>query len=178
MDPLSKKLRSKGYGFVEFFSHADALACLRYLNANTSIIAEVIELNKKQGKMKDDDGVLDPSLNKRRPIVEFAVENRMALLKRDDRVKKMKSGTKRGADKSTEKKGNKQTGNKEKGNKKTGNKEKGKKQKGNKEVESKNENEVKSKDNMKFRNNDNKATGGKIRKRSRTKKASKGVTKK
>ncbi|RKO90936.1 hypothetical protein BDK51DRAFT_12925, partial [Blyttiomyces helicus] len=34
IDALTKLPRSKGFGFIEFASHADALACLRWLNNN------------------------------------------------------------------------------------------------------------------------------------------------
>lgn len=69
IDPITKKPKSKGYGFVEFTSHADALACLRYLNNNPNAFA--LPSNEAP--------------NAKRPIVEFAIENRLVLKKRVDR---------------------------------------------------------------------------------------------
>ncbi|OUM69010.1 hypothetical protein PIROE2DRAFT_28990, partial [Piromyces sp. E2] len=65
IDNETKLGRSKGCGFVEFGSHADALACLRYMNNNSKIFA---------------------GMSKRTPIVEFAVENRIILKRREDRM--------------------------------------------------------------------------------------------
>uniref|UniRef100_A0AC34F4D1 RRM domain-containing protein n=1 Tax=Panagrolaimus sp. ES5 TaxID=591445 RepID=A0AC34F4D1_9BILA len=56
---------SKGFAFVEFKTHEDALACLKKLNNNPHIF-------KKE----------------RRPIVEFSIENRAALRLREQRVTK------------------------------------------------------------------------------------------
>ncbi|CAG8496231.1 9792_t:CDS:2, partial [Ambispora leptoticha] len=53
------KPRSKGYGFLEFTHHAHALAALRYLNNNPKLFGD-----------------------KKRLIVEFAVENNIILKKR------------------------------------------------------------------------------------------------
>jgi nucleolar protein 4 len=55
-------LRSKGYAFVEFSEHVHALACLRQLNNNPTIFGE-----------------------KKRPIIEFAVDNILILKKRTER---------------------------------------------------------------------------------------------
>jgi len=65
IDNVTKLGRSKGCGFVEFGSHADALACLRYMNNNSKIFE---------------------GMSKRTPIVEFAVENRIILKRREDRM--------------------------------------------------------------------------------------------
>jgi len=65
IDNETKLGRSKGCGFVEFGSHADALACLRYMNNNGKVFA---------------------GMSKRTPIVEFAVENRIILKRREDRM--------------------------------------------------------------------------------------------
>lgn len=63
-------LRSKGYAFVEFSEHVHALACLRQLNNNPSIFGD-----------------------KKRPIIEFAVDNNLILRKRVERNRR--SETKR-----------------------------------------------------------------------------------
>ena len=76
IDPRTKKPKSKGYGFVEFGSHADALRCLRYMNNNAQIFMKSLpkDLIEAKGEKKV-----------KRPIVEFAVENRLVLKKREDR---------------------------------------------------------------------------------------------
>jgi len=56
---------SKEYAFVTFASHQDALTALRNVNNNPSVFT-----------------------NDRRPIVEFAIENRKALLARQKRLEK------------------------------------------------------------------------------------------
>jgi len=66
------KLRSKGFGFVEFQDHAHALAALRQLNNNPSYYGAA-----------------------KRLTVEFALENVLILRKREERFKKIqdKQGT-------------------------------------------------------------------------------------
>ena len=71
VDSATGKKKSKGYGFVEFDSHADALACLRALNNNIEAFGE------KGGK--------------RSPIVEFSVENALIVKKREDRMVRLKT---------------------------------------------------------------------------------------
>jgi len=75
------KADSKHYGFVSFSQHEDTLAALRNVNNNPTIFT------------KD-----------RRPIVEFSIENRKALLARQKRLEKsreknpnMKNEQKRGS---------------------------------------------------------------------------------
>ena len=60
-----KVKKSKGFGFVEFAKHEDALAVLRKLNNNPAYFGK-----------------------ERRPIVEFAIENSLELNKRQDRLRK------------------------------------------------------------------------------------------
>lgn len=60
---------SKGFAFVAFSRHEDALAALKALNNNPKV------LNKD-----------------RRPIVEFSVENSVALKRKKDRVDKSRQG--------------------------------------------------------------------------------------
>jgi len=62
-----EKQTSKGYGFVSFADHEDALLALRNTNNNPTIFT-----------------------NDRRPIVEFSIENRKALLARQKRLEKSK----------------------------------------------------------------------------------------
>lgn len=63
------KPKSKGYGFVEFTCHTDALACLRFMNNNSTIFCT-------------------PGFE-RTPIVEFALENRSVLIRRDMKTNHM-----------------------------------------------------------------------------------------
>ena len=57
----------KGYGFLAFESHEDALQCLRKMNNNPTIFGKI-----------------------NRPIVEFSIENRKALNARSKRLEKSK----------------------------------------------------------------------------------------
>ncbi|TPX45268.1 hypothetical protein SeMB42_g04076 [Synchytrium endobioticum] len=62
------KPRSKGYGFIEYDSHADALAALRWMNNNKDAF-------KSQRGAKA-------------PIVEFSIENAQVVRRRDERAKR------------------------------------------------------------------------------------------
>ncbi|CEP19046.1 hypothetical protein [Parasitella parasitica] len=62
IDTLTNELRSKGYGFLEFNTHSHALASLRYLNNNPDIF----------------DG--------KRLIVEFSLENKDVIDRRNQRA--------------------------------------------------------------------------------------------
>jgi nucleolar protein 4 len=63
VDSATKKLRSKGYGFLEYRTHSHALAALRYLNNNSKVFPG------------------DP----RRLIVEFSVDNKDVVERRAQR---------------------------------------------------------------------------------------------
>jgi nucleolar protein 4 len=89
LDPVTKKPKSKGYGFIEFKSHADSLACLRYMNNNVEAFAKAMGQEYNNGKKKN-------------PSVEFAVENNLVLKKRKEREirgEKRKGEDKNGDDK-------------------------------------------------------------------------------
>lgn len=62
----SGKLRSKGYGFLEYTTHAHALAALRYLNNNPEVFG------------------------KKRLIVEFSIENKQVIENRSKRMQNNK----------------------------------------------------------------------------------------
>ncbi|TPX72871.1 hypothetical protein SpCBS45565_g00065 [Spizellomyces sp. 'palustris'] len=82
IDGATKLPRSKGYGFIEFASHADALACLRWLNNNPRAFAP------PPSKQEDTDmQVIEEQTSSRgkRPIVEFAIENRQVMKRREER---------------------------------------------------------------------------------------------
>ena len=94
--------RSKGYGFIEFTRHSDALVCLRWLNNNPTAFKVV----------SDDEGETateNPSpTNRQRPIVEFAIENKMVVKRRAERQKNGKfpsdkPGSKADSEKDSEK---------------------------------------------------------------------------
>ncbi|KAI6229866.1 hypothetical protein M3Y99_01122300 [Aphelenchoides fujianensis] len=65
--------KSKGFGFVEFADHVDALTCLRNLNNNPEVFTD-----------------------KRRPIVEFSVENLNALRIQEKRRQAKENPTENG----------------------------------------------------------------------------------
>lgn len=75
IDSVTKKPKSKGYGFIEFTSHADAIACLRFMNNNTACFLKAMDSDKEAAS------------GKKKPVVEFAVENRLVLKKRTERNK-------------------------------------------------------------------------------------------
>jgi len=64
VEASTKKLRSKGYGFLEFRTHAHALAALRYLNNNSKVFPG----------------------DSRRLIVEFSVDNKDVVERRAQRA--------------------------------------------------------------------------------------------
>jgi nucleolar protein 4 len=70
LDAVTKKPKSKGYGFIEFPSHADALACLRVMN------------NQKDTFLLENNPSAQDSTKGKRLVVEFAVENKLILNKR------------------------------------------------------------------------------------------------
>ncbi|KAJ3208980.1 RNA recognition motif-containing protein [Dinochytrium kinnereticum] len=91
LDAKTKKPQSKGFGFIEFGSHADALTCLRWLNNNPLGFdadgrplsgEEVKEAIKEASKGGEE---LTFKKSQRRPIVEFAIENRLILKQKAER---------------------------------------------------------------------------------------------
>lgn len=68
---------SKGYGFIEFKYHYDALAFLRYANNNPFAIST----DKAPSSIPDNAKISD-ILPLRKPIVEFAIENTKILAQR------------------------------------------------------------------------------------------------
>ncbi|KAK6463236.1 hypothetical protein DFJ63DRAFT_285748 [Scheffersomyces coipomensis] len=74
--------RSRGYGFVEFRDHKAALMALRWMNAHEVTTEEIVEgLTEDEVKLAQLEG-----LNKRRLIVEFAVENAQVVKRRREKV--------------------------------------------------------------------------------------------
>jgi nucleolar protein 4 len=89
----NKKPKSKGYGFIEFESHADALACLRYMNNNISAFAKAMGEDEHKRNSKN-----------KKPVVEFAVENNLVLKRRKDRQNQQKKRSSDDAEPSEKKK--------------------------------------------------------------------------
>ncbi|KAM9899016.1 hypothetical protein OXX69_009649 [Metschnikowia pulcherrima] len=74
--------RSRGYGFIEFRDHKTALMGLRWLNAHEVTTAEITEgMTEKEQKLAAMEGV-----NKRKLIVEFAIENAKVVKRRKELV--------------------------------------------------------------------------------------------
>ncbi|GEQ68871.1 hypothetical protein JCM33374_g2540 [Metschnikowia sp. JCM 33374] len=74
--------RSRGYGFIEFRDHKAALMGLRWLNAHEVTAEEITEgMTDEEKKLADLEGI-----NKRKLIVEFAIENAKVVKRRKDQV--------------------------------------------------------------------------------------------
>ena len=88
------KPRSKGIGFVEFRTHEDAIKCLRWLNNNPACYGLLLKRTEEGGIVAEKKGVLTedkkgiPESARKRPIVEFAVENRLVVKKREESIAK------------------------------------------------------------------------------------------
>ncbi|KAI9346456.1 hypothetical protein BDR26DRAFT_916429 [Obelidium mucronatum] len=96
VDPVTKKGRSKGFGFLEFYTHTDALACLRYLNANPRVFKSdglVYSREELEAIESGEAAPVDES-KARRPIVEFTVENRLIASKKAELVEKQRAASK------------------------------------------------------------------------------------
>ncbi|KAJ3298766.1 RNA recognition motif-containing protein [Rhizoclosmatium sp. JEL0117] len=95
-EPGTKKNRSKGFGFLEFYHHSDALACLRYLNANNRVFkSDGLVYSKEELDALDAGEVPEATLaalaKARRPIVEFTVENRLIASKKKELVEQQRA---------------------------------------------------------------------------------------
>ncbi|KAJ3277347.1 RNA recognition motif-containing protein [Borealophlyctis nickersoniae] len=99
MDATTKQLRSLGYGFVEFESHADALACLRWLNNNPRAFAP--PPSKPDDIKSGEEGKEGAPISRKRPIVEFAIENLLVLKRRAERVKQREAAAQKKGDGAT-----------------------------------------------------------------------------
>lgn len=81
--------RSRGYGFIEYYTHRSALMGLRWLNGH-AIGYQVQENSKGKGKLSKD----EMQDRKKRLIVEFAIENAQVVLRRKDREGKARERSK------------------------------------------------------------------------------------
>jgi len=73
--------RSRGYGFIEYYTHRSALMGLRWLNGH----AIGYRTKENKGKKTTKEEVLD---KKKRLIVEFAIENAQVVSRRSERENK------------------------------------------------------------------------------------------
>ncbi|KAJ2663265.1 RNA recognition motif-containing protein [Coemansia sp. RSA 1200] len=83
VDSSTGKARSMGYGFIEFSTHAHALACLRYLNFRNSKQAfskQLIDDEEHAGELKNKSA---HQISRRSLRVMFAIENAQIIKKRD-----------------------------------------------------------------------------------------------
>lgn len=75
--------RSRGYGFIEYYTHRNALMGLRWLNGH------VVKYQVKEGKGKlSRDEIQD---RKKRLIVEFAIENAQVVMRRNEAEQKARA---------------------------------------------------------------------------------------
>ena len=75
--------RSRGYGFIEYYTHRNALMGLRWLNGHA--VGYTVKGNSKANANKE-----DMQDRKKRLIVEFAIENAQVVMRRRDREQKAK----------------------------------------------------------------------------------------
>ncbi|KAK7035201.1 RNA recognition motif-containing protein [Paramarasmius palmivorus] len=112
VDPVTGKGRSKGYGFVEMYKHADALRVLRWCNNNPAIgplftewwkdeVNDLIKREKAkdkaernedrirrlQAELDDLESGIASKKSKGTLIVEFSIENVQVVKRRDTRQK-------------------------------------------------------------------------------------------
>ncbi|KAI6844273.1 RNA-binding domain-containing protein [Hortaea werneckii] len=75
--------RSRGYGFIEYYTHRSALMALRWLNGHA--IGYQVKENAKGNKELSREDIQD---RKKRLIVEFAIENAQVVMRRGEREAK------------------------------------------------------------------------------------------
>ncbi|KAF2143609.1 uncharacterized protein K452DRAFT_267824 [Aplosporella prunicola CBS 121167] len=84
--------RSRGYGFIEYYTHRSALMGLRWLNGH-ALGYQAVE--GKKGKKPTPEDIQD---RKKRLIVEFALENAQVVQRRKEKEVKMREKPKADAD--------------------------------------------------------------------------------
>ncbi|KAI0371919.1 RNA-binding domain-containing protein [Pilatotrama ljubarskyi] len=113
VDPVTGKGRSKGYGFVEMMTHADALRVLRWANNNLAVgklfetwwraeLEDLIQAEKKKEPAKRDEQRIKrirdelekgvPPKSRGTLIVEFSIENIQVVQRRTAQQKGVKPG--------------------------------------------------------------------------------------
>ncbi|KAF2661077.1 RNA-binding domain-containing protein [Lophiostoma macrostomum CBS 122681] len=80
--------RSRGYGFIEYYTHRNALMGLRWLNGHAVEYKVQGSEGKTKGKKAQREAIED---RKKRLIVEFAIENANVVHRRSDREDKAKT---------------------------------------------------------------------------------------
>lgn len=90
VDENSGAGRSRGYGFVEYYTHRSALMGLRWLNGH-SVGYQVKDAPAKGGKADAREALQD---RKKRLIVEFAIENAQVMHRRQELEKKARERSK------------------------------------------------------------------------------------
>lgn len=121
VDEASGAGRSRGYGFIEYFTHRSALMGLRWLNGHSVGYS----IKEKEGKGKKSKEIA--SEKKKRLIVEFAIENAQVVGRRREREEKAKERPVKGKDGEVDQDGEAADGDRKPGFKKrsiTGNKRK------------------------------------------------------
>ncbi|KAK3634917.1 RNA recognition motif-containing protein [Elasticomyces elasticus] len=81
--------RSRGYGFIEYYTHRSALMGLRWLNGHA--VGYRVKEQGKQGK----ESVEDVQDRKKRLVVEFAIENAQVVMRRNEREGKARERSQR-----------------------------------------------------------------------------------
>ncbi|AWU78164.1 uncharacterized protein C5L36_0E02280 [Pichia kudriavzevii] len=80
--------RSRGYGFLEFRDHKHALMALRWLNAHEVTKDEITNgLTEEQTKL----ALKEKTINRRRLVVEFAIENASVVKRRYDQISRSRT---------------------------------------------------------------------------------------
>ena len=79
--------RSRGYGFIEYYTHRSALMALRWLNGH-AVGYRVQEAGGKGGKASGKPSVEDVQDRKKRLVVEFAIENAQVVMRRSEKEEK------------------------------------------------------------------------------------------
>jgi nucleolar protein 4 len=82
--------RSRGYGFIEYYTHRSALMGLRWLNGHS--VGYKVKENAGKGKGKPTQEEFQD--RKKRLIVEFAIENAQVVLRRNEREHKARERSK------------------------------------------------------------------------------------
>nr|POE54944.1 putative rna-binding protein c4f6.14 [Quercus suber] len=78
--------RSRGYGFIEYYTHRSALMGLRWLNGHA--VGYQVKNNEASKKTKPSIGKDEMQDRKKRLIVEFAIENAQVVQRRNEKEAK------------------------------------------------------------------------------------------
>lgn len=101
--------RSRGYGFIEYYTHRAALMGLRWMNGHAvgyKVEAEKSKKGKGRGRQTQEQVREEMEDRKKRLIVEFAIENAQVVHRRFEREKKSREAPVAGAQDGKGKDGN------------------------------------------------------------------------